>query len=137
MKLPESWEKRALILVAAIFIISVIYALNPFLGTPTNNTGNQTPTQTLNPIPFPILSSNKNVTNQTNNTNNSFKITPEQAQNIATQAMPGFTAGTPLKGSVYVNNTNYNVWIVPLTKSDSNSKTIYIEGNTGVIVLVI
>lgn len=135
MDLPENWEKKALILVGAVFILTVIYALNPFQGTPSNATINQS-TSTSNPFPFPqITSTNKNKTNNTNSTNTT--ITSDQAKTIATQAMPGFTAGTPLKGSVVVNDTNYNVWIVPLTQQNTASKTIYIDSNTGVIVLVI
>ncbi len=132
--LPDNWEKKGLILIGFVFIITIIYALNPFTGTPTNNSSDQT-FQPGSPIPFPKLTTNKNTSNNTNNTNITFKITKEQAEKIATQAWPSYTVGTPLQGTIIVNNTNYNVWIVPLTKQNTASKTIYIDGNTGVIVL--
>lgn len=133
--LPDEWEKKALIVVGALFLLTVIYAYNPFQGTPTNTTIDNSPTQTTTIIPFPKITKTKNTTNNTNLTNGTFKLTAEQAKKIATQSRPGYTVGTPIQGTVMVNNTNYNVWIVPLSKQNVVSKTIYIDANTGVIIL--
>jgi hypothetical protein len=129
MDLPDNWEKYALIGVVAVLIISVIYALNPFPPTPENDTIQQT-TTTTTIIPFP-----KNNVNKTNSSNNTAKITLERAKEIAAQTWPGYTVGQPISGSVTVNDTTYSVWIVPLTKQNTASKTIYIDINTGNIVL--
>jgi hypothetical protein len=134
MDLPENWEKKALILVAGIVIVSVIYALNPFQGTPDNNTLQQNSSPTIVPVPFPKVNKANNSQNSTNGTIN---VTLEQAKTIAVQANPGYNAGQPIPGTVAVNNTNYTVWIVPLTKPNTASKTIYIDIKTGLIVLTI
>lgn len=136
-ELPVGWEKKALIVVGVVFIITVIYAFNPFPATPTNNSTDQS-IQTGTPFTLPKLTStSKNTANNTDNnkTNITLKLTAEQAKNIAIQKNPGYTPGNPLQGTITVNNTSYNVWIVPLTKKNEASKTIYIDGNTGVIVL--
>ena len=129
MDLPENWEKKALIGVAAILIISVIYALNPFPPTANNDTVQQTTTTTI--IPFTKI----NIQKSNNTTNSSLNITLEQAKNIANQQRPGYTVGNPIPGNVVVNNTNYTVWIVPLSKQNVVSKTIYIDVHTGNIVM--
>jgi len=56
------------------------------------------------------------------------------AKRIAGQAYPDYTIGTPSQGSINVNNTAYFVWIVPLTKDNTASKTIYIDVDNGNIV---
>ncbi len=132
MDLPADWEKKALIIVGVVFIATVIYALNPFQGTPSNDTVGQT-TTTQNIVPFSKNPKN----NTTNSTNSSFKITAEQAKQIATKSYSGYTAGQPIQGSIVVNSTGYNVWIVPLSQNDQVTKTIYIDGNTGIIVMQI
>ncbi|TMS40324.1 MAG: peptidase [Methanobacterium sp.] len=130
MDLPDNWETKALIIIGAVFILTVIYALNPFQGTPTNNTTmEQTPSEPTI-IPFPENERKNDTNNSTNNT----KITEEDAKRIAGQAYPDYTVGTPLQGSVNVNSTNYFVWIVPLTKDNTASKTIYIDVDNGNIV---
>ena len=50
------------------------------------------------------------------------------------QNNPGYSVGQPIQGSVMVNNSNHNVWIIPLSLNGM-SKTIYIDTNTGLIVL--
>lgn len=137
MDLPENWEKKALLIIGAVFIITVIYALNPFQGSPTNDTINQTPTQTITPIPFPKTTKVNNSNNSSATTNGTLKLTADQAKNIAAQSRPGYNVGQPIQGSVMVNSTNYAVWIVPLSQNNVVSKTIYIDGNTGIIVLEI
>ena len=134
MDLPENWEKIALILVGVIFIITVIYALNPFQGTPDNTTLNQNSNPSIVPIPFP--KDNKSTNNSTNTTNGTINITLDQAKTIAAQSSPGYEVGQPIPGTVTVNKTNYTVWIVPLTKPNTASKTIYIDIKTGLIVLI-
>lgn len=135
MDLPENWEKIALILVGVIFLVTVIYALNPFQGTPDNTTLNKNSNPGIVPVPFPKV--NKSTNNTPNSTNNgTISITLEQAKTIAAQSNPGYDVGQPIPGTVVVNKTNYTVWIVPLTKPNTASKTIYIDIQTGLIVLV-
>lgn len=130
MDLPEDWEKKALIVVGAIFILIVIYSFNPFVGSPNNNTTMEQSSSEPTVVPFP--SSEKK--NKTDNSTNQTKITEEDAKRIAGQAYPDYTIGTPSQGSINVNNTSYFVWIVPITKDKSGSKTIYIDSDTGNIV---
>ncbi len=130
MDLPADWEKKALIIVGVVFIITVVYAFNPFLSTPTNNTTMEQSPSEPTVIPFPENERKNNTNNSTNDT----KITEEDAKRIAAQAYPDYTVGTPFQGSVNVNSTNYFVWIVPLTKDNTASKTIYIDADTGNIV---
>ena len=116
-----------------VFIIIVIYAFNPFHGSTPSNETNVTPTQTITysqPSQPQVVnnSSNSSTTNLTSN------LTAEQAKNIAMQNNPGYNVGQPIQGSVMVNNTNHNVWIIPLSLNGM-SKTIYIDTNTGLIVL--
>jgi len=131
MNLPEEWEKKALIVVGAIFIITVVYAFNPFLSTPTNNTTMEQAPSEPTIIPFP----ENEKKNDTNNSTNHTKINEEDAKRIASEANQGYTVGTPMQGSINVNSTNYFVWIVPLTKENTASKTIYIDADTGNIVM--
>ncbi len=132
--LPDGWERKALLIIGVVFIISVIYAFHPFQGTAPNDTGNDTtPTQTVtytHPSQPQVVnnSTNKSTTNLTAN------LTVDQAKNIALQSNPGYGVGQPVQGSVVVNSTNHNVWIIPLSLN-GRSKTIYIDINTGLIVL--
>jgi len=128
MDLPENWEKKALIAVVAVFLILMIYAYNPFQSKPNVTLQNQSPNNGV-PIPFPQTNKSSN-----NSTNATLKLTAEQAKNIAIQSRPGYSVGQPIEGSVMVNNTNYNVWIVPVSKN-SETKTLFIDVNTGIIVL--
>lgn len=130
MDLPEDWEKKALIVVGAIFILTVIYSFNPFVGSPNNNTTMEQSSSEPTVVPFP--SSEKK--NKTDNSTDQTEITEEDAKRIAGQAYPDYTIGTPSQGSINVNNTSYFVWIVPLTKDNTASKTIYIDSDTGNIV---
>jgi hypothetical protein len=116
-----------------VFLITVIYAFNPFHGsTQSNNTNVTTPqTVTYNHPSQPQVVNNSSNSSTTNLTSN---LTAEQAKNIAIQNNPGYSVGQPIQGSVMVNNTNHNVWIIPLSLN-GRSKTIYIDINTGLIVL--
>ncbi|TMS40481.1 MAG: PepSY domain-containing protein [Methanobacterium sp.] len=129
MDLPEDWEKKALLIIGAIFILTVIYSFNPFVGNPNNNTMEQSTSQ---PTVVPFPSSEKK--NKTDNSTDQTEITEEDAKRIAGQAYPDYTIGTPSQGSINVNNTAYFVWIVPLTKDNTASKTIYIDVDNGNIV---
>lgn len=131
MDLPDNWETKALIIIGVVFILTVVYAFNPFLSTPTNNTTMEQSSSEPTIIPFPENERKNDTNNSTNNT----KITEEDAKRIASEANPGYTVGTPMQGSVNVNSTNYFVWIVPLTKDNTASKTIYIDADTGDIVM--
>ncbi|HOI71449.1 MAG TPA: PepSY domain-containing protein [Methanobacterium sp.] len=130
MDLPEDWEKKALIVVGAIFILTVIYSFNPFVGTPANNTTMEEAPNGPTIIPFP----ENERKNDTDNNSTDSKITEDDAKRIAEQAYPDYTVGTPSQGSINVNDTTYFVWIVPLTKDNSASKTIYIDVDNGNIV---
>ena len=137
-QLPEGWEKKGLLLLGVIAILVGVYAYNPLTPAYTNDSLNQTSTQTIIPIPFSQSKISANNSSQTTNTNgNGTKLTAEQAKKIASQSRPGYTAGQPLQGSVVVNGTTYSVWIVPLSQNIAVSKTIYIDSNTGIIVLEI
>lgn len=130
MDLPEDWEKKALLIIGAIFILTVIYSFNPFVGNPNNNTTMEQSSNQPTVVPFP--SSEKK--NKTDNSTDQTEITEEDAKRIADQAYPDYTIGTPSQGSINVNNTAYFVWIVPLTKDNTASKTIYIDVDNGNIV---
>lgn len=132
--LPPGWEKKALIVVGVIFVGLVIYSFNPFPGTPTNNTTMEQPQSQPTVIPF-AKNPKANNTTANSSTNTSFKITSDDAARIAGQANPGYTMGSPIQGSIVVNSTTYFVWIVPLSQQNTVSKTIYIDANTGVIVM--
>lgn len=128
MDLKEGWEKKALLVVAAVFIISLIYAFSPFHSSPNVTVDNQTPT-------YITTTTQPKVNNSTNSSiNTTFNLTADQAKNIASQLRPGYSVGQPIQANIIINNTNHAVWIVPLTQN-SLSKTIYIDANTGLIVL--
>ncbi len=130
--LPDGWDRKALIIIGVVFIISVIYALHPFQGAAPNDTGNvTTPTVTYTHPSPPQVVNNSTKNSTTNLTTN---LTVDQAKNIALQSNPGYAVGQPVQGSVVVNNTSHNVWIIPLSQNGL-SKTIYIDVNTGLIVL--
>lgn len=137
MDLEPGWEKKALIVLAIITVIVVIYAFNPFAGTPNvqfqNNTS-ETPPVTP---PQPVVTSNNTTANTTNvnittNVTGTFQITVEQAKKIATES--GYTTGEPTKGVITINNVATNVWIVPLMKGFKVSKKVYVDASNGIIV---
>lgn len=136
MDLGENWEKKALIGVAVVVLILVVYAFNPF-QTKSNLSGiNQT---NYSPAPSTTISTpapTVNTTNSSNNTNNTFLITADQAKKIALSANYGYTAGDPIQGTIVVNQTTVVVWIVQLSKFQ-NSKTVYVDVNSGKIINVL
>jgi uncharacterized membrane protein YkoI len=142
MDIKDKWnnltrEKQALIGLAVIVLIVIIYAYHPFVGTTSNNTTQvQQSTQPTTVTTVPFTQSGSNNTTVSNNTtgNGTSQITAEQAKNIATQSMPGYTAEEPTQGSINVDGASTSVWIVPLSKNNAVSKTLYIDANTGKIV---
>ena len=138
MDLPENWEKIALIIVGVIFLATIIYALNPFQGKPTNLTQTQTPPNYyFGPIPFNKINISSNSPTNTSAPagNGSYKLTADQAKTIALQQNPDYGPLQPFQGSISINGTFVPVWIVPLSQNNVVSKTIYIDANTGNIVL--
>ena len=140
LDLKPGWEKKALIILAVITVIVVVYAYGPFNGNAraevVNNTS-EAPVTEPTPVPSPeVATSNNSTSNITNVTtygsNGTYQITADQAKKIATES--GFTAGEPTKGNIMVNNNNIAVWIVPLMKGSTVSKRVYVDGATGVIV---
>ena len=139
MNLKPGWEKKGLIVLGIIFIIIIIYAFNPFYGSPDAKSQDQAVTAdngVVTPAP-PVVTSNNSTTNNTtaNNTTNNgtFQISADVAKNIAAGAYPGYTAGQPTQGNVTVNNTLHSVWIVPITQA-SLTKKVYVDIATGTVV---
>lgn len=139
MDLKPGWEKKALIILAIITIIVVVYAYGPFKGDTKAQILNNTTEVPATAPTSPVVASNNstssnNITNVniTGGNNGTYQITADQAKKIAVQ--PGFTAGEPTKGSVLISSNNISVWIVPLMKGTVISKRIYVDAITGVIV---
>ena len=142
MDLKDKWnsltrEQKGLIGLAVVIIIVVIYAYHPIIGTPTDNiTASTQDQQQSAAAPMPFTQSGSNNTTVSNNTtsNGTSQITADQAKNIATQARQGYTAQEPSQGSITVNGAVTSVWIVPLSKNNAVSKTLYIDVNNGKII---
>jgi hypothetical protein len=123
-----SWEKKALIGVAAIALIIIIYAYNPFAPKPLGNvTNNVTPYIEPQPVPF-----NTSTSNNSSNSSGNFTISKQQAKEIA--KLPGYMTGDPTTGSVIINNQTITVWIVPLYKNNKLAKDVYVNSVDGIIV---
>jgi hypothetical protein len=134
--LPDGWEKKALIVVVVIVFIIAVYAFNPFQtkSNVTSDNLSSPATPTIVPLPQSSSGNSSNISsNSSNNTGTPSQITADQAKNIAEQSNPGYIAGQPSQGAVFVNSTTVAVWIVPITKSGS-SKTVYIDLTSGRIV---
>ncbi|AIS32203.1 PepSY domain-containing protein [Methanobacterium formicicum] len=135
MNLGEGWEKKLLIVVAVVVFMLVAYAYNPFQSK-TNQTvvnGSYVPPTTPTPVSQNSAVSNES-NNLSNNTNNSFLISAEQAKKIAMRDNRGFTASEPMQGTIVVNQTTIAVWVITLSKSSQSSKTVYVDVNTGKII---
>lgn len=134
MDLKEGWEEKALIGVGIIVLIIIVYAyFVPFSGTPDNitQTNQQTPAQVV-PVPYVIPAANNSTSNNSTNNGNS-TLTVQQAQNIAHNAYPNYSIGTPsFQNNININGTTYSAWVVPITLNGT-SKTVYID-NTGRII---
>jgi hypothetical protein len=138
LDLKPGWEKKAIIVVGIVILIIVIYAFNPFYNNPDVQAVQGQPTDTpVTTSAPPAVTSNNSTNNSTaSNTtvdNGTFQISADVAKNIALGANPGYTAGQPTQGNVIINSTAVSVWIVPLTQG-SQSKKVYVDSSTGVIV---
>jgi len=134
MDLGNGWEKKALIVVAVVVVLLLIYVFNPISPQPDmvlNDNSSSSP----GIIPMPFDQSTGNTTNPNNGTSNTtVQLTAEQAKNIAIQARPGYTAGDPVQETIVIEGITIAVWKVPLSKSGSPSKTLYIDLTSGRIV---
>ena len=134
MDLKEGWEKKALIGLGAVVVIIVLYSyFAPYNGTPDNITQPQvTSTGSVTPLTF-VSPSNNNSTNSTLNGN--FTVTAAQAQQIATNANPGYTISSTNQANIAVNGTQYSAWILSMSNGTS-SKTVYVNAANGNILTV-
>ena len=132
MDLKEGWEKKALIGVGVVVLIIIIYAyFVPFSGTPEPSlqANQSTPSQVV-PVPYVIAAPNNSTSNNSNTTGN-FTLTADQAKNIAHNAFPDYTIGSPAFQN-NINGTLYSAWVIPITKNNT-SKTVYVD-NSGRII---
>ena len=143
MDLKDKWnsltrEQKALLVLGVVILGLVFYAYHPIVGSPDNNNTTQvqqaTQPTTVTTVPFTQSGSNNTTASNNTTSNSTSQITAEQAKNIATQSVQGYTAEEPTQGSINVNGASTSVWIVPLSKNNVVSKTLYIEVNTGKIV---
>lgn len=139
--LKDKWnsltqEQKALVGLAVVVFIVVFYAYHPFTGSAVNNTTqNQDEPQSADVVAVPFQQAGSNNSTVSNNTTvSNATITSDEAKNIAEQSQAGYTAGDPTQGSINVNGAETSVWIVPLSKNNAVSKTLYIDANTGKIV---
>jgi hypothetical protein len=134
MDLKEGWEKKALIGVGVGVVIIIIYAyFVPFSGTPEPSlqANQSTPAQVV-PVPYVIPGAN-NSTNNTSNTTGNFTLTADQAKNIAHNAYPNYTVGSPaFQNNININGTVYSAWVVPITLNNT-SKTVYVDKSGSII----
>ena len=134
--LGDGWEKKALIVVAVVVFILVVYAYNPFQSKANVTSSNESyaPPDTSTPVTQTPVVSNNSSNSSTNNANNTFLISADQAKNIAVSQNPGYKASEPFQGTIVVNQTTVVVWIVPISKFGQPSKTVYVDVTTGKIV---
>ena len=110
MDLKEGWEKKALIGVGVAVLIIIIYAyFIPFSGTPSPSLQpNQVSTNSVTPLPYTVTTAN-NTTANNSTTGGNFTLTANQAQNIALNAFPNYTIGTPtFQSNLNINGTIYS-----------------------------
>ncbi len=136
MDLKDGWEKKALIGLGVVVLLIIIYAyFVPFSGKPDNNTSytQPVPAQVV-PVPFSQPTANNSTTNNSSTINGTFKLTSDQAKNIALNAYPGYTAGSITQGNIVINGTAYSVWIVAISQTNSPSKTVFVDASSGKIL---
>lgn len=133
MDFGDGWEKKALIIVGFIVLLIIIYAYNPFVPKANINASNQT-SYSSPIIPMPYDQSSGNSSSNITNDNGTFQLSAEQAKNIAIQARPGYNAGDPVQETIVIDGITIAVWKVPITKTGSTSKTLYIDLTSGRIV---
>lgn len=137
MDLKEGWEKKALIGVGVVVLVIIIYAyFIPFSGTPEPSLqSNQASSIPATPIPYSVPAVN-NSTSNNSTTSGNLTLTADQAKNIAQDAFPNYTIGTPtFQNNIIINGSSYSVWVIPISQN-STSKTLYID-NSGAIVQII
>ena len=134
LDLKPGWEKKALIVLGIVVVITLIYAFNPFYSNPDVQVVQDQSTDAAVAAPAaPVVASNNSTDNNTTLNSGTFQISADVAKNIAAGANPGYTAGQPTQGNVTINNTAFSVWIVPITQA-SISKKIYVDISTGTII---
>ncbi len=139
MDLKDGWEKKALIGVGVLVVVIIFYIyFIPYYGTPTTSNTTQNTSQ-VSPSPAVPIPYSQQIANNGSSSNNStisgnFSLSATQAQNIALNANQGYSAGTPTQGNVAINGTAYSVWIVPITKTNTQTKTVYVDATSGSIL---
>ena len=136
MDLKDGWEKKALIGVGVVILIIIVYAyFIPFSGTPEPSLqSNQVTSTPVTPLPYSVPVVN-NSTSNNSTTSGNFTLTADQAKNIALNAFPNYTIGTPtFQNNININGTIYSAWVIPITLN-STSKTVYID-NSGAIIQI-
>ena len=134
MDLKEGWEKKALICVGVLVLIITIYAyFIPFYGAPEPSLQqNQLSISPATPMPYAAPAVNNSLSNNSTS-NGNFTLTADQAKNIALNAFPNYTIGTPtFQNNININGTIHSAWVVPISLN-STSKTVYID-NSGSII---
>jgi len=133
-----TWEKKGLVVLGIIVLVIVIYAFNPFHSSSNPQIAPDQSTVTPTVLsPSPAVTSNNSTANNTtaNMTtgNGTFQISADMAKNIALGNYTGYTAGTPTQGTKTINNTVFQVWIVPITNGAISHK-VYIDLTSGIII---
>jgi len=134
MDLKEGWEKKALVAVGVVVLVIIIYAyFIPFSGTPEPSLQpNQASITPATPLPYSVPAAN-NSTSNNSTTSGNFTLTADQAKNIALNAFPNYTIGTPtFQNNININGTIYSAWVIPVTLN-STSKTVYIDDSGAII----
>jgi hypothetical protein len=136
MELKEGWEKKALIAVGVVVVIIVLYAyFNPFTGTSNNTTQSVqvTPTPAV-PVPYLNPTTNNSTSNNSSTNTGNLTLTSAQAQNIALNANPGYSAGLTTQGTISINGINYSIWNVTINNPNSPSKSVIVDSTSGRIL---
>ena len=116
MDLKDKWnsltrEQKALVVLGVIILGLVLYAYHPIVGSPDDNNTTQvqqsTQPTTVTTVPFTQSGSNNTTVSDNATGNGTNQITAEQAKNIATQSIPGYTAEDPTQGSINVDGATH------------------------------
>ncbi|MDI9617588.1 hypothetical protein [Methanothermobacter sp.] len=121
------WEYKALAIIAIIAILVTVYSYNSFnQGERVRLSDSIQPKPQPQPVPVSVPNMTDNRTNTTEN------ITAEEARQIAVES--GYTAGQPTRGTINLNGTNVEVWVVPLQRGGRTVKEVYVSMGNGQIV---
>jgi len=121
------WEYKALAAIAIIAILVTVYSYNSFNHGERVRLSDSTQ---IEPQPQPVPVSVPNITD--NKTDTSENVTAEEARQIAAES--GYTAGQPTRGSINLNGTAVDVWVVPLQRGGRTVKEVYVSMEGGQIV---